>query len=236
MMSRFFAVAGWLAAGHAVLGGIFWLLLQVPESNVVMLGVSALLCVLLVLLACWIEALGLLAWRHQGPLGGLARRALGAMAAVCAGAVLFGVAWYLTALASSAWSSHRTELDAWLMLHGGWTRTTRLHAGMGWAIAFVRYVLGLALALALAAAVAVRGVRALAGAAWLRRALSLRRLAVLTASLLLLFWLPWRAVDWHPARLSPNWQEVAFVGVKLSVLYLAANVGWALVLRESSES
>jgi hypothetical protein len=235
MMSRLFAVAGWLAAGHAVLFGIFWLLLLVPESNVAMLTASALLALVLVALASWIEAVGLLAWRHAGPLRSLARRAVGATPAVLGGALLFALVWWATGLAGSAWASHRTEVDAWLMLHAGWTRTARLHAGVGWVLAFVRYVLGLSFGVGLASAAARGGTRALAGAAWLRRAVSLRRVAVVTASVFLLFWLPWRAVDWRPAWLSPDWQEVAFVSLKLGVLYLVANAGWAVILRESAE-
>jgi len=34
-------IAGWLIAGHAAAAGLFWALLQVPESSSLMLALSA---------------------------------------------------------------------------------------------------------------------------------------------------------------------------------------------------
>jgi len=39
---RWFTITAWLLAGHAILGGLYWLLLQVPESNAFMLAASVL--------------------------------------------------------------------------------------------------------------------------------------------------------------------------------------------------
>jgi len=50
MTSRLFAITAWLASGHAVLFGLFWLLLAIPESNVAMLVASALIVVLMIVL------------------------------------------------------------------------------------------------------------------------------------------------------------------------------------------
>jgi hypothetical protein len=38
-------------------------------------------------------------------------------------------------------------------------------------------------------------------------------------------------VFWRPKGLPATWLEPAFVLVKLAVIYLLANIGWALVLR-----
>jgi hypothetical protein len=58
MIARLSAITAWLTVGHALLAALFWLLLTVPESNVVMLGASAAL------------AVAMLAWAFSRPLLG----------------------------------------------------------------------------------------------------------------------------------------------------------------------
>ena len=47
VMATLLRVTAWLMVGHVVVAGLFWGLLNVPESNVAMLGLSAMLVVLL---------------------------------------------------------------------------------------------------------------------------------------------------------------------------------------------
>jgi hypothetical protein len=229
MMSRLLAITGWLAAGHAALLALFWLLLSIPESNVAMLVSSALTVVLMAWLFGWIEALGLLAWRGVGTVRELPRRAIRAVPGVWIGAALCVVVWYLVGHVGAGWRGHQGEIDGWLMVKFGWADTGKLHIALGWLLAFVRFV-GLSLAVSLASAVVTDGFGELRRARWIRDAVSPRRLLVLAAIVLAFVWLPWRGVDWRPAWLTPTWQEALFVGAKLGVLYLIANVGWALVL------
>jgi hypothetical protein len=229
MMSRLFAITGWLAAGHAALLALFWLLLSIPESNVLMLVASALTIVLMACLSGWIEAIGLLAWSGAGPARELARRAVHAVPGVWIGAALCGGVWYLADHSGAWWRGHAGEIDGWLMASFGWAETAKLHSAMGWLLAFVRFM-GFSLAVSLSSAVVTEGFGALRHARWIRDAVSPRRLLVLAAILFALVWLPWRGVNWRPVWLAPTWQEAMFVGVKLGVLYLLANVGWALLL------
>jgi len=229
MTARLLAIAGWLAAGHAVLAGLYWLLLAIPESNIAMLAASALTVVTLILAFGWIEAVGLLAWQPEARPRDLPRRGIGKAPGVWGGAALFVAAWVLVALARAHWDSYRGEIDAWLMAQFGWTNVGWLHTAFGWLLAFVRF-LGLSLAVSLAWAFASDGFAGIRSIRWVRDAVSPRRLLTLAGILVVFYWLPMRAVNWRPAWLAPNWQETTFVALKLGVLYLLANLGWALIL------
>jgi hypothetical protein len=230
MIARLSAITAALAVGHAILSGLFWLLLSVPESNVVMLAASTLVVFLMVLVFGWVEGLGLIGWNTALPARQLPRRAFRAMPHVWLATLLFlGVA-YLVSLLSATWVGHRGEIDAWLILHFGLSETGRLHGLAGWALLFLTYGVGLSLALALAETLIDGGVRAAASATWLRTAFSPLRLLTVAVLMLIFLRLPWLAVGWRPAWIAPNWQETAFVSVKLGVLFLLANIGWALAL------
>jgi hypothetical protein len=229
MTARVHAIAGWLAAGHALLAGLYWLLLAIPESNVAMLAASTLTMVVAVLIFGWVEAVGLLAWREDARARELPRRAVGAAPGVWLGVALFVVVWVLVAWAGGLWDGSRGEIDAWLMAQFGWSDTGWLHTAFRWLLVLVRF-LSLSLAVSLAWAVASSGFAGVGRAGWLRDAVSFRRLLTLAGILVVFFWLPWRAVSWRPTWLTPNWQETTFVAVKLGILYLLANLGWALVL------
>lgn len=224
------ALLAWLTSGHAVLFGLFWLLLHVPESNVVMLAASGLIVLAMVALAGLVEGGGLTLAAPGSSTQGLARTLIRAPLAAPLAVALFGVVWLLTGSAATGWSGHRGEVDAWFMLHVGWARTARLHDAVWWIIAFLRYVVGISLALALLGWAVSRGLASLARGRWLAAALSPLRLALIAALLLVLVWLPWRAVYWRPAWVAATWQEPTFVAVKLAVLYLLANIGWAGIL------
>lgn len=240
MKRRFPIVVAWLAGASLLPFALFWLLLRVPESNVLMLAASAALVAVIVFVAGSIETVALLALRG-GPLGGrLLRRGLAGVLPFVAALAVFGVAWWATSGFDSWWASARGEIDAWLIARLDWTRTGWLHASVGWLSAFVRWVVGLSLALALFAGLVrnegdERTHEAL-WRRWMRAALSPRALAGLAALIVLFAWLPWQAVYWRPSWLTPSWHEAAFVAVKLGVLYLLANVGWALALLHTNRA
>jgi hypothetical protein len=230
MSARLLSITAWLAAGHALLLALFWGLLHVPESNAAMLVLSALLAACLLALGGWVEGIGLSAWTPGATWRDAVRRSRLAPAAAVVAIALLGVTWLLTARAYSAWAAHRGEIDAWLLLHLGWTRTAGLHAGVGRVIGFARVVGGLLSATAFAWTLD-GGIRALVRAdRWAAAALAPRRLLFGAALFYGLVWLPWKAAYWRPASVAPNWQEIAFVGIKLALLYALANLGWAAIL------
>jgi hypothetical protein len=230
MTTRLSAITAFLTAAHAVLFGLFWLLLSVPESNVAMLIASALVVLLGALVFGWAEAFALLAWRDDSTLPRLPARALGGIPGVWIGTAIFLAVWLVIGRGRGWWVGHQGEIDAWLMVTFGWASTGKLHAVVGWLLRFASHVVGLSLGLSLASAVVVGGPRAVARAAWLRRAFGLRRLAAITGIVVVFGWLVAQGVSWRPRWLSPNWQEAVFVSAKLGVLYLLGNIGWALAL------
>lgn len=231
MTARLFAITAWLAAGHALMLGLFWSLLQVPESNVAMLVVSALVAIALVAAFGWVEGAALAAWSPERGWRALARRAAAAPLAAVVAVALFGLLWWLTGRGAARWTAHRGEIDAWLMLHLGWTRTAGIHGTFRALVWFIRWGVGASLALAIVAWTIERGPRALTQVGgWLAAALTPRRLVLVVAVLYGLVWLPWKAAFWRPAWIAPDWQEAAFVAIKLGVLYLVANLGAATIL------
>lgn len=229
MTSRLLALAGWLAAGHAATFGVFWLLLSIPESSVEMLAASSLVAVVTVVLFVVVEAAAVAAWQPQFRAGHLGRSVWRSSPGVVAALLVVTASWWLAALAASSWSGHRGEIDAWLMLHFNWTNTGRFHTFVGWVLGFVLFV-GLSVALSLASTVAGGGLRSLRRPDWIRSGVSPVRLLTLGAVLAVFVWLPWQSAHWRPGWLAPNWQEAAFAATKLGLIYLAANLGWALAL------
>ena len=221
----------WLIIGHAVVGGLFWLLLNVPESNVATLATSALIVVLLIAVAALVEGAAVVWLEGRAGARGLATRAPSALVAFIAAACAFWAIWWITGRATRWLAIHGGEMDAWLLLHFNITKTARLHAGLAWAVTIARYVLGLSIAAALVGAGTIEGVASLAASGvWARRAFAPRRLVAIAFCWALLLWLPWMAAGWRP-RTLPRSAELVFVSVKLAVLYLAANLGVALILR-----
>ncbi len=225
MIARGLAVWAWLFAGHALAAALYWGLVNVPESNVAMLTLSALLAVAVVSWSGLVEmtALGALVSR-RGLVDGLRaspRRLPWFLAALAAWA---SCAW-LAGLIDAWHASARGEIDAWLIARFDTPDAPWLHAGLAWGATALRWVLGVSLAVALAATPFASAPRT-----WLARGLHWQPLVVTGVSLLLFVALPWRLVEWRPASLPPTWVEPAFVAAKLAVVYAVATAGWLLVL------
>jgi len=233
MTRRLAAITAWLLAGHAVAFGLFWMLLQVPESSTLMLAASSLLAVLTVFTAAAVQSGAMGAWTMDAPVArGLragARRAIAALAA----ALLFGALWWLTGHALEWHARLSGQMDAAVIARTDSPNTAWLHASLRWMILFVRWTLGISLAVSALGALVGDGRAALRRFDWLRQAVSPRRLLVVTAWFVVLDLLPWLQVGWRPAHLSLA-LEPWFVGAKLSVVAVLMAAGWALILREGS--
>lgn len=231
MMAALVATVLWLLVGHAVAGGVFWGLLQVPESNVWMLSLSALLSALFIVLVGFVETDAMLMWTGRWGIGERAARSVRNIPAAIIALLVFAAFWWFTAWMMGRAYTYRGEIDAALMARFGWTKTAWVHSTIAWIVWFVRYPIGVSLALSLTASAAAQGYAAIVRFRWLVRGLAPLRLALVTVWLLVLIWLPWQAVYWRPRSLPANWLEPVFVAAKLLVIYLVANVGWSLVLR-----
>ena len=233
MIRRVAAVAGWLVAGHALLGMLYWLLLQIPESNVWMLASSLLVLLALVWLAGVVEMTALLAFAVDGPMRDALSPALRRAWLIVLPCALFAATWWLTGAAASWHGRYAGQVDAAIIARTGWTGTAWLHEAADWLIAAVRWVIGVSLAAAFAAALAIGGLRGL-HPRWAVRGLRWRPLAVTAAAAAIGVWLPLQAAYWRPAFLAPNWMEPAFAAVKLAVLFVITQLAWTAVLRTAA--
>ena len=233
MITRVAAVAAWLFAGHAALVLLYWLLLQIPESNAWMIASSLLVLLAAVWLAGLVEMAALLALGADGPMRNAMAPALRRAWLIVLPAALFAAVWWLTGEAAAWHARYRGQIDAEVIAQTGWTRTAWLHAAADWIAVVARWVFGTSLAAALAAALAREGWRGL-HPRWARRGLRWRPLAATAAAMAIGVELPWRAALWRPAFLPPNWIEAAFAAIKLLVLFAVAQFAWALVLRSAA--
>ena len=233
MIKRTLVVLGWLLAGHGVWAGVYWLLLLVPESNVLMLATSFLLVLALAWWLGLVQAVGLLAWAPGGTVGGSIAPAARRAWLVIVPLLLFGAVWILTARASTWLSAHGSQIDAWLIVKTGWTKGQYVERGLAHIIAFVRWGLGLSLAAALFARLLRGGISSILSPGWLKAALQWRALLVFAGALALGVLLPAHLLDWRwvPTDRAGTWFEPAFATAKLGVIYVWGNFVWVLVLR-----
>jgi hypothetical protein len=233
VIKRTAAMLAWLVAGHAVLGGLYWALLLVPESNVFMLTTSLLLVVGMVWWCGLVEGVGLLASQADDSLRAHVRPAAGRAALVVAPLIVFAFVWWTTGMASDWLARHSTEIDAWILLKTGWTRSIVLWPAGEYVIAYVRYGLGASLALTLFVDLLRTGLGGAASSSWLRRSFAWRQLVVLTVAWVigLLVLSPVAYWRWQPKGFAAEWFEPAFAATKLSLMFVVANLAWTAVLR-----
>jgi len=233
--TRGIVITAWLAAGHAILGALYWLLLQVPESNLLMLAASVAVIAVMILWAGLVETAGLLGWAHGAQAAGVFAASLRRAAWILPSLILFTLVWLVTSVAGNWLAAHRGEIDAWFIARAGWTNVEWFHTTTAWALWFVRYVCGVSMATALLAAVVKDGVGEIGRSAWFRHAFSWRTLVIVTGALLVGAWLPWTyVVDWRPASLPVSWVQPAFAAVKLGLVFIVMNTAWAVVLRRAA--
>lgn len=233
MITRLTVVAGWLFAGHAVLGLLYWLLLQIPESNAWMLAASLLVALAGAWLAGVVQMTAIRAFAVDGPMRGALGPALRRGWLIVIPIALFAALWWMTAAASAWHVRYSGQVDAAIIARTGWTRTAWLHGAAEWIITAVRWVIAVSLATALTAALAVDGWRGL-HPRWVRRGLRTRPLAITAGAIAVGLWLPLAGAYWRPGFLPATWMEPAFAAAKLLVLFASAQLAWAVVLRAAA--
>ena len=219
MTARRFGMATVTSAiGYAVAAALFWTLLNVPESNVLALTVSAALG-LAVLATVGATTAATAAVTDGASAGNATRRSVSALPAFIVGLAIMGALWWLTGAISGWWLAHRGETDALFIRYMNVTRTRALHDAVALALWTVRWVVGLSTVAALVTTAAVRPAAGLRGG--IRNAVAVTSLAT-TLVIAGLLARAWPIVYWRPARLAP-WLEPTFVSLKLALLYAAAS-------------
>lgn len=216
-----------LAIGYAVAAMLYWAVLNVPESNVPMLLLSAGLAVAIVGVA-GIASGGAAALGDDAPFIEAGRQGRLALGAFLIGWVLVALIWRVAGTCESWWGLHRGEIDAVFLRYLAVTRTRWLHETVSWGFWVVRWVVGLSILAALTAAGTLHGARGLVRG--LRIGLGVRSLGAVAVLVAMLSLLQRYVLYWRPRRLPPHAAELAFVGIKLTVLYLVAALGLATVL------
>lgn len=230
MIGAIVRTALWVSIVHGLAGLAILGFLYTPESNVLMLGVSALLIVVagaLLLLASSSAAHALVHERRPwSSVASAARRLLVIAVAVLVVGVICGSAgWFET-----WWMARAGQFDAAAIAAGDITRTGWVHSTVHWLVIVIQWVLvpaWFATALAWSAGYERRDVMTLK---WLTAGLDWRLLVATAVGVVLLVWLPWRYVYWRPRGLPATTVEVVFTGIKLVTLYLLSQVAWAFVL------
>lgn len=219
----------WLAAGQALIAALYWTFLHTPESNVWMLGASALL-VLLMLMTASLAATGALdAWRPPAPIGRSAWRGLTHLPAFLVALAAGAAIWWLAAR-GDAWVAARSgEISAWFIATFDREDASMFFGGVQALVFWVQWVVAPVAALGVLAAILGGGPAALVRAPWVRRAFAPRRLALATLWVVVLVALPLQLLGWRMSGLPPTWVEPAVVGARLILVGLTATVGWALV-------
>src|SRR5262249_43075799 len=139
-----------LALGYAVAAALFWALLNVPESSVAALGLSAALAAA-TLMAAGMATAAAAALGDGASGGGALRRSLAALPACLVGLIVFGALWWMTGAIDRWWSGHRGEVDATFIRYVNIARTNRLHQAVFWTTWIVRWIVGLSVVAALVA-------------------------------------------------------------------------------------
>lgn len=224
MSARRFVMATVTSAiGYAIAAGLFWALLNVPESSVLALTLSALLGFVAVA-AVGAATAATAAVADGAPSGDAVRRSVAALPAFVVGLAIIGTLWWLTGAIDGWWLAHRGETDALFIRYLNVTRTRPLHQAVALALWIVRWVIGLSTVAALVTTAVVRPAAGLLGG--IRNAVTIASL-VTTLAIAGLLARAWPIVYWRPARIAP-WLEPTFVTLKLALLYAAASAVVAL--------
>ncbi|MGE0363659.1 MAG: hypothetical protein AB7H93_12735 [Vicinamibacterales bacterium] len=215
MIGPLVRVTVWLTAALAALASLFWALVSTPESNAWMLALSAILVVVMLLVAGLALDGGIRLWRGQplrpgGP-GDLVWPGLRLLPALG----LFALVWW-TAGSAQAWvEAARGRITAAIIARTGWADPEVLFTAAAWLTALAAWVAGPLLALGCFGA-ATRGTAVVGVRRWVSQSLSLRALAAGAALAFALgrFW-PWLE-QWRIA-LPPTMVQLVFAGAKIAV-------------------
>lgn len=225
---RVVSAAMMLFVGFACVAGLYWALLNVPESSVPAIGLSAALALCTVALAG--ITLGTAAAVSDDCTANAAiRRGLRALPVFVIALLLAVLLWWGANAVDATWSAHAGEVDALAIRYLDATRTAWLHASVAWLTWAVRWVLTPSVVISLTTAGSVDGLRSTARG--LHTAVRIVPLASVAVAAAIVFGGLGTFVDWKPRGLPPTWMEAAFLSGKLLAVYIATTLIVAILLR-----
>jgi hypothetical protein len=230
MIRKAIAVLAWLAAGHLALAGLFWGLVNTPDSNVLMLLLSA------VNVLAWLTLGGLVegtagAWLLPGRTFREALKdGVRAVPVFVLALILFGIVWWIGGRIDTWHEAHRGEIDAWFVAKFNDPNARWPHRVIDVLVFVLRAIVGTSLAVALLFASLEGGLRAVARFRWASAAVSRDQLTLVAMGVTLFIAVPWHVVMWRPAEMPVSWVQPAFAGAKLALIYVSITIGWGLCL------
>jgi hypothetical protein len=232
MIRRLLAIAAWLAAGAALVGGLYWAFLNTPESNATTLTLSAALMVAVVAVTA-LMVTGAVLTCHGSTLRDSLRAGRRGIPYFLIAIVPALVLWWAVLLADAWTSRHGGEISAWFIARFGWADIEPLFTAATWISRWLRYAVAPVITVALLSAMLRDGLRGLRTAGWLRRIVRWRTLAVATLVFIALFALPWQLTAWRPG-LPANWLQPTVAVIRLSITALAIALGAAALVAVAS--
>jgi len=221
-----------LALGFGVAAALYAALINVPESNVLMLVLSAVLSVgILATIGLTIGVAASVVHSHGLGIG--ARRAAAALPRFVAGLAVFALLWWVASMAANWWTAHRGETDALLLLHFNITKTKWLHETVAWLLWLIPWGLG---GSAVATLTSSDGHGRHAWRYGLRASVRFLPLAAASMATLVISQGLRRLVFWLPDSLPPNRIEFVFAAVKLTFVYAVAITMAACVVAISARA
>lgn len=226
----------WILIAGSATAGVYWGFLVTPESTIWALMASAVLAALALSMAGLTAAGAIALWRHDPSMASLTR-ALKAVPGVVPAALVALLIWWIVGRVE-IWITMRSgPISAWFIAQFGWDDMTWLFTAVAYAADWIRWVVTPLLVLSLMAGVLAIGWRALTQAAWVRRAMRVRTLAMATLWFGALIALPWiYLVPWRPQGLPATSIEFAFIVAKLSATAILFAVGAAVMAYEASRT
>jgi hypothetical protein len=226
MIARLVRTALWLLAGAAVVFGLYWLLLNTPESNMPALVASALLVLSIVVIAALVVnvALGLASGARFG--ASVLAAARGVHWVILA-AIPAALLWWAIVRTDRWVLDHAGEINAWFIARFGWADISPLMRAELWVSRCLRWSLIPLLALALAGALVDGGTRGFVSRC--RQVLSLRSMAAAVLAFIALVALPLPLLAWRP-RVAATWLEPATAAARLVAVALLWTSSAALLM------
>lgn len=229
MIRQTLAVAAWLAAGGLALLGLYWLLINTPDSSAFMLALSALLVAAMLAVAAVVTNTAVLRYGGHPLRTAVPRAARGIPRFLLAAVPVAAAAWAVRR--GDNWVAlHAGEISAWFIATLDWTETQPLFDVARYVSVWLRWVVVPVLALAWLARMLGRDGGSRDVMAPRARPKRLRMLAVATIAFVLLVALPWQLMAWRPGGLPPTWIEPAMAVVRLSALGFVMAVGAAVMM------
>jgi len=223
----------WVLAGAALTGGAYWAFLITPESTIGTLAVSAVLLLSALFLVAITISGAIVGWRH-GISSRHLRSAIIGVPAIVPAALVIALVWWLVGEATDRVTIYSGQINAWFIATFGWADVSWLFTGINWLALWLKWVVAPMLAVSIMAGIIATGWRALAGAAWIKHALTPGHLGVATLLFSVLVAAPWvYLTPWRPEGLPATSVELIFIIAKLSVTALLMAMGVALIIRQA---